>query len=334
MASRGDRLRLVAALVVLLVASSRVAVADPATNGAAADREACYRIGADHLACYDAPRPFGFVLNAPGDIGGLVADGLRRDDLLAVAGIAIATAGLLIFDEDLAAGAHRVGRWAHISEGKTKSLPVVPIPYPTDAGSALYYIGDGMLPVALTVGILGYGLATSDRRALQTASQLTEGLVSVAVVAQTLKHLTGRESPSRATESGGRWKPFPDPSAYMKDVPAFDAFPSGHLATAMVTVTVLAENYPEYWLIRPAGYGLMTLLGFQMLNNDVHWASDYPLAIGIGYDLGKRAASHGRKIVAVAEGSGGVATRARSPEWKVLPLPMRDGGGLLVSGSF
>ena len=31
----------------------------------------------------------------------------------------------------------------------------------------------------------------------------------------------------------------------------------------------------------------MTLLAFQMLNNEVHWASDYPLAIGIGYSIGQ-----------------------------------------------
>lgn len=330
----GERLRLVAAVSILLVASSRDAAADPGTNEGAADRESCYRTDADHLACYEKLRPFDFVLNAPGDIGGLVRDGFRRDNLLAVAGIAVATAGLLIFDQDLVDGAHRLGRRAHISEGKMKTVPVVPIPYPTDAGSALYYIGDGMVPVTLTAAILGYGLITSDRRVLQTSSHLAEGLLSVAVVAQTLKHLTGRESPSRATESGGRWRPFPDPSAYMRNVPAFDAFPSGHMATAMVTVTVLAEDYPEYWLIRPVGYGLMTLLGFQMMNNDVHWASDYPLAIGIGYGLGKRAVSHGRKVVPAADGSDDVASRDRRRGVSVLPLPMKDGGALLVSGTF
>jgi len=59
--------------------------------------------------------------------------------------------------------------------------------------------------------------------------------------------------------------------------------PSGHMATMMGTVTVLTLNYPEKKWIKPVGYGIMGLIGFAMMNNDVHWASDYPLAIGVGY---------------------------------------------------
>ncbi len=55
----------------------------------------------------------------------------------------------------------------------------------------------------------------------------------------------------------------------------------------MATVTVLADNYPEKKLIRPIGYTVMGLVGLAMINNGVHWASDYPLAIGIGYVTGK-----------------------------------------------
>lgn len=34
-----------------------------------------------------------------------------------------------------------------------------------------------------------------------------------------------------------------------------------------------------------------------MVNNGVHWMSDYPLALGIGYVVGKFAVSSGRKKV-------------------------------------
>jgi hypothetical protein len=169
---------------------------------------------------------------------------------------------------------------------------------------------------------------------LRTTSHLAEGLVSVGIVAQTLKHISGRQSPSRATEDGGRWRPLPNPLDYQKNVPAFDAFPSGHMATAMVTVTVLAEDYPENWLIRPIGYSMMALLGFQMMNNDVHWASDYPLAIALGYGLGKHAVSRGRVVV---DGPGTTEASRRKPETTVqlVPFPVQGGGGgLAVSGTF
>jgi hypothetical protein len=39
----------------------------------------------------------------------------------------------------------------------------------------------------------------------------------------------------------------------------------------------------------------MTALSFQMVNNGVHWISDYPLAIGMGYLFGQVAVDRGRK---------------------------------------
>ena len=39
----------------------------------------------------------------------------------------------------------------------------------------------------------------------------------------------------------------------------------------------------------------MSALSFQMVNNGVHWASDYPLAIVIGHVYGKLAVDKGCK---------------------------------------
>ena len=65
----------------------------------------------------------------------------------------------------------------------------------------------------------------------------------------------------------------------------------------MSTLTIITENYPEYPIIKPIGYTLMTLLGLQMMNNGVHWASDYPLSIAMGYYLGKIAVNGGRNPI-------------------------------------
>ncbi len=310
----------------------------PAPGGASAGAaSACHRIDASRVACYETPRFYSFLANAPLDVGRWLKRSFRRENAAAIGGVAVATAGLLLFDQDLVHAAKDLGRATNVSAtGKQKDIiPGIPIQYPTDVGSTLYYLGDGMVPVGITAGLLGYGLFASDSRALQTTSQLVGGLLSVGLVAQTIKRATGRQTPNRATEDGGDWDALPSPSRYQKNVPNFDAFPSGHMATAMVTVTVLAENYPEYRLIRPVGYGLMALLGFQMMNNGVHWASDYPVAIAIGYGIGKTAATHGRRVVEVDETApGDVKRRAPSPGVTMVPMPLPGGAGLSLAGVF
>ena len=67
--------------------------------------------------------------------------------------------------------------------------------------------------------------------------------------------------------------------------------------TLMSTITILAKNYPEKKYILPVGYSLMGLVGFSMINNNVHWASDYPMAIGLGYLCALQVARHNRRIV-------------------------------------
>ena len=73
--------------------------------------------------------------------------------------------------------------------------------------------------------------------------------------------------------------------------PYYDAMPSGHVATFMATFTVLTQNYPDVKWIKPVGYTLMTALAFQMMSSKVHWASDYPIAVLIGYVIGKTTAN-------------------------------------------
>mgnify|MGYP000031688049 CR=1 FL=1 len=123
-------------------------------------------------------------------------------------------------------------------------------------------------------GFYGYGLIAKDNRALQTTSQITESIFALGLTTQFLKRITGRQSPFRAMDEngvpGGDWHPFPAPSRYQKSVSNYDAFPSGHIATAMATVTILAGNYPDNKYIKPVGYSLIGLLCYSMLNNGVH----------------------------------------------------------------
>jgi hypothetical protein len=151
-------------------------------------------------------------------------------------------------------------------------------------------IGDGRTQFALAGAFGAYGLIFKDQKALRTGSQIVQAVLASGGVVQLLKHLTGRESPLVRTTPTGVWKILPNQVDYHRFVPHFDAFPSGHICTSIATVIVIAENYPDTKWIRPVGYGFTTIVGLGMLSNGIHWLSDYPLGLFIGYYFGMLAA--------------------------------------------
>ncbi len=78
----------------------------------------------------------------------------------------------------------------------------------------------------------------------------------------------------------------PSIKEYQKNQPKYYSFPSGHLSTATAVVTVIANNYPDIKWIKPLGYSLLGILGFSLVNEGMHWYSDFPLAFLLGYSLG------------------------------------------------
>jgi hypothetical protein len=151
-------------------------------------------------------------------------------------------------------------------------------------------IGDGTTQFALAGSFGAYGLLFKDQRALRTGSQIVQAVLASGALIQVLKHVTGRESPFVRSTPTGVWKILPNQIDYHRRVPFFDAYPSGHICTSLATVIVIAENYPELPWIRPAGYAFTTLVGLGMLSNGIHWVSDYPLGLFIGYYFGMLAA--------------------------------------------
>ena len=141
-------------------------------------------------------------------------------------------------------------------------------------------------------------IGKDDYRALNTSNELIEVLFSVGLTTQVIKRVTGRQSPSAAINDGidgGAWNTFPSFNAFSKNTPNYDAMPSGHVATYMATLTVIATNYPELKWIKPVGYSLGSLLAFNMVSGKVHWTSDYPISIMMGYVMGKNIAN--RRII-------------------------------------
>ncbi len=261
-----------------------------------------YKIDENTIFLYKEPKSFEFVTNVPGNFIDFYDRGFSSDLWQEYTIITGSTVLLWYYDQDILDKSQQWGRDLGLgnSDKTTSYISIGDLPIfrgPSDWGSAMYFIGDGWTHIGFSLGFYAYGLIDNDNRALQTASQIAQGMLTTGVATQVLKHITGRQSPYVSTEKRGKWDLFPDQVEYHKHVSSHDAFPSGHIATAMMTVTVIAENYPEYTYIRPVGYTLMSLLMYQMMNNGVHWASDYPLGIAIGYLMGKIASDNGRKIV-------------------------------------
>lgn len=219
-----------------------------------------------------APGTWDFITELPTDWSLFAKESFQWKHAPVIAGIAISTAASIVYDDVL----YKWGRsWYNSSPGMS---------FAQDRGVD---IGDGKFQFGIALGFAAYGYVGKDSRALRTASQVTEVILAAGGVVQLLKHTTGRESPFVATTPTGRWDFFPNQIEYHKKVPHYDAFPSGHVCTALATLTVVMENYPEATWLPYVGYPAVTWLAISMVGQGIHWASDYPLSIALGYTFGQ-----------------------------------------------
>lgn len=234
-------------------------------------------------------------------------------------GIISSSALLYVYDEEILDEVQRFGRKIGLgNEDNTRTiLSLGEIPLfrgPTDAGSTLYYLGDGWTHMTIAMGFALYGEVAERPRAFNTGLQIFHGMLVSTIFNQAVKRASGRESPLVRTERRGKWRPFPSVADYQEKTSKLDAFPSGHVMTATITFTVISENYPEYdYWVKPVQYVWLSLLMLQMINNGVHWASDYPLGIAMGYLTGKIVARNGRSSL------------HKKDQSQIIYMPMLDG---------
>jgi hypothetical protein len=234
------------------------------------------------------------------------------------------------YDDDLYYGAQNTGRrWGLANEDKTKTIWKVGqyniVRLPSDTASWLYFMGDGWLDVAAVGGFFATGYFGEHEKSYNTSLQLLHGMVVSALFDQAIKRSTGRESPSDRSAPRGRWRPFPSVKAYSENTAKYDAMPSGHMMTATLMFTIIRGNYSEYdYVLMPLETTWLTVLGFAMLNNGVHWASDYPLGIAMGYLIGR---------ASLNLGSGDHLSDTAST-WSFVPTMGIDGSPLLGAVRF
>ena len=245
---------------------------------------------------YQKPGPFSFLTNIPKDVAGFSSQSFRKKNFPNLAKIAGATALLFLADQVITNSVQDFSKHNNIAAkesfspfikfnigGKATNIGKIP----KNLNTAFYDLGQGSSAMLMAAGFFIVGKIKKDNRALQTASQLTEAFIALGVGTQVLKYATGRENPSDATAIRGRWRPFPKWSDFQNKKAKYDAFPSGHLATFVSAITIVSQNYPEKKWIRPVGYSIAGLCGLAMINNGVHWASDFPLGFALGYGFGK-----------------------------------------------
>ena len=208
--------------------------------------------------------------------------------LMTGAGIGI-TAILIHFDP-------KIDDWARVQKQKhywvSKTSPVI-----TRFG------GDWGVYSVLAAGVLS--AAARNEKGVQTSLLATQAMITSGVWVNIIKIFTGRERPIAAYTfskvGGGMWYgPLAkyDQDAVKKPVSAYDAFPSGHTATAFSIATVIAEQYKDIKAVPIICYSAASLVGISRLIEHQHWASDVFVGGIMGYLCGKQVVAHYNKMKA------------------------------------
>ncbi|MEK6566931.1 MAG: phosphatase PAP2 family protein [Bacteroidota bacterium] len=150
-------------------------------------------------------------------------------------------------------------------------------------------IGHGSFSLGTFGGFLAYGFLADNDRAIKTGKIGLESFLLTGITIQFIKKMTGRERPSSSTSNGGTWY---GPMAFFggrereHGQARYDAFPSGHTASAFALATVLSDMYPEPW-VSYLSYSLATGVAVTRISESTHWASDCFLGAIIGYGCTK-----------------------------------------------
>ena len=113
-------------------------------------------------------------------------------------------------------------------------------------------------------------------------------------------------------------------SCRRSDVAKHDAVPSGHLQSAIVTVVVIMENYPEQTWMPWVAWPMMGLFAYSLPATDIHWWSDLPIGVYLGYRFGKIVTRNNRKKTETVA--------KKTWDWDVYPTMSRTGDYMMTLG--
>ena len=195
-----------------------------------------------------------------------------KESIVPIVLLSTVTTGLIFYDHKSWEGTKKIVNRSNSLNSFTHTF--------VETGDAKWHLG-------FSGAALIFGYLTEDTRLQNTAFQTAEAVIASGLFVQLFKRISGRESPAVYTKPGGYWDLFPDLGEYQHRQPEYYAFPSGHITSATAFLTVISENYPEVKWLKPVSYGILGLLGISLVAHDMHWYSDLPLGIAMGYSFGK-----------------------------------------------
>jgi membrane-associated phospholipid phosphatase len=218
------------------------------------------------------PGPWEFVTHLPRDLRDFGSEILKPENRGLVAGILGITALTVKTDYE---------SWRAVAQVEAET--------PNFRKFSNYGVsmGDGFFQFGIAGVFLATGVATGNTKAIRTTSQIVEAILATGIVVQVVKHISGRESPFSSESRTGVWRLFPDQFEYNKDFQKFDAVPSGHLSTATATYIVIYENYPDQKWIPYVGLPVLAWVSTGLVATSIHWWSDFPIALALGYSMGR-----------------------------------------------
>lgn len=258
------------------------------------------------------PKWYSMVTNLPGDMTNFATRLFQTKDLPLYVGIAGITAGLMKVDN---------GVWLKERMWYDRS------PSFRTFTNDMVWTGDGRFQFGVAGIFAAYGFAFHNSRAMRTGSEIAEAILASGTIDQLIKHISGRQRPEDATQPGGDWTFFPNPISYIKHVPQYDAFPSGHITSATAMLVVIAENYPKLVWFKPASYVMMGAIAMSLDAYGYHWWSDIPLGVFLGYTFGE-IVSHPVAFNISSNKQG------ESPQLLLEPEMITDGVGVGLNLSF
>lgn len=149
-------------------------------------------------------------------------------------------------------------------------------------------VGSKNMALGLSVGMVGGGLIFQDKKLLETSRLMMESLIIAGTITSLGKHALGRARPYT-----GRG-PYDLNGFQSGSGEDFLSMPSGHTSSVFAMMTVIAKQYPRWWVKIPA-YTLAVSVGLQRIDSRNHWPSDVFVGGVIGYWVGSMLVHHTRQ---------------------------------------
>jgi membrane-associated phospholipid phosphatase len=126
---------------------------------------------------------------------------------------------------------------------------------------------------------------------------LSSTLIASGIITPVLKYSIGRVR-SNSTYATYQFKPFSNNAS----------FPSGHATQAFAVASVIAADYPEWW-VQVVAYGAAGVVGLARIEQNAHFVSDVVAGAIIGTVVGRavvarhnKAMPHGMTVAPLIDG--------------------------------